>query len=142
MTRNIPVIALAACVLLSVGFVSCHKNEKQPVLSARMVGKWKKVRYATDDNANNVIDDWEIHDVDPAIINILYFLEDSTGTEYTTNSPDLGFHWFITAEQSLSFAYTNAESTIFKITRINSANLEMTTKAKNGLIGYYYDRTE
>ena len=142
MTRNITVIALAACLALSAGIISCHKNEKQPLLASRIPGKWVKVRYATDDNANSVLDEWEVHNVDAATTNTLQFKSDSTGVESATGSPDLSFTWFITAEQSLSFAYNNSETTIFKITHINSGKLELTTKTKNGLVGYYYDRTE
>ncbi|GAA4460031.1 hypothetical protein GCM10023093_02020 [Nemorincola caseinilytica] len=141
MIRNIPVFALAACFFLSTGIISCTKDEKQPLLSTRLAGKWKKVRYATDDNVNGLLDEWETHPVDSATSNILEFKQDSTGVEYTTNSPELLFSWYITSEQTLSFAYKNSETTIFKIARINSANLELTTRTKNGLVGYYYDRT-
>lgn len=140
MLRKFNVLLLISCLFVSAGVVSCNKDEKQPTVSSRMVGKWKKVRFATDDNANNVLDDWEIRNADPDIVNKLEFKSDNTGIEYTTSSPDLPFTWSLNAELTMTFTYRNSDPIMYKITRINTGKLEMTTKTKNGLVGYYYER--
>jgi hypothetical protein len=126
--------------MLVVGVSSC-KKEDPPTTATRIAGKWLKVRYATDDNANGVLDEWEIRDVEGGVSNIMDFRGDSTGTEYTTGSPDLTFFWAINAEQSMIFAYKNSDTLLFKITRLNSSELFITTTGKKGLLGYYYNRT-
>ncbi len=139
MTRKILIPVLFSSIL--VGGASSCKKEDPPTLSMRITGKWLKVRYATDDNANGVLDEWEIRDVAGGTSNTLDFRADSTGTEYTTGSPDLSFFWAINAEQSMIFAYKNSDTLLFKITRINSSELFITTTGKKGLLGYYYNRT-
>lgn len=140
MLRKFQLLFISSCVFLSAGVVSCNKDEKQPTVSSRVVGKWKKVRYATDDNANNVLDDWEMRNVVPDVENKLDFKSDNTGIEYTTNSPDLPFTWSVNAELTMTFTYKNSDPIMYKITHINTGSLEMTTRTKNGLAGYYYQR--
>jgi hypothetical protein len=131
-------------IIIAVGFVagvsSCSKDET-PTLAMRITGKWLKVRYATDDNANGVLDDWEIRNVEGGARNVMEFKADSTGIEYTTGSPDLPFYWALTAEQSMLFSYKNSDTILCRITRINSVDLFITTTGKNGVLGYYYNRT-
>lgn len=138
MTVKILIPILFAGILVAGGS-SCNKNEPSTV-SEKIAGKWLKVKYATDDNANGVLDDWEIRDVEGGVSNTLEFRADSTGTEYTTGSPDLRFYWAITAEQSMTFAYKNSDTIVCKIVRINSGEFYLTTKGKKGLLGYYYNR--
>ena len=140
MTRRILIPLVVSCML--VGAASSCKKEDPPTTAMRITGKWLKVRYATDDNANGVLDDWEIRNVEDGISNTMEFRADSTGTEYTTGSPDLPFYWAITAEQSMTFAYKNSDTLLCKITRLNSSEFYITTKGKKGLLGYYYNRTD
>jgi hypothetical protein len=142
MAHKLPVLSLIFCLILSSGVISCKKDETQPTLSSKVTGKWKQVRYATDDNANGVLDDWEVHEVVTDITNILDFKNDGTGVEYTTGNPDLPFGWGLTSELSLAFSYKSSDTILYKITRVNSANLHLTTRTKNGLAGYYYDKTK
>lgn len=140
MMRKVHVAVILICLFLSVGVVSCKKNDKQPTIASRIYGKWKKVQFSTDDNANGVLDDWEIHDAPANITNTLEFKKDSTGVELTTNSPDLPFTWSVTAELTMTFSYNSSDTIVYKITRINSSSLHLSTKTKNGLVGYYYKR--
>lgn len=140
MLRKICISSFIACLFVSMGLVSCTKQEKQPTTTSRIIGNWKKVQYATDDNGNGVLDEWEVRNVSAGLVNKLEFKKDSTGIEYTTNSPDLPFTWVVSSELTMVFTYNNSEPIVYKITRINSSVLNLTTKTKNGLAGYYYER--
>jgi hypothetical protein len=139
MTQNFKIYLLLSCLFLSTGIVSCHKTETLSTPSSKLVGKWKQVRYATDDNANGQIDDWEIKAVDKSATNSIEFKKDSTGIESGTFSPDLPFSWMITGELSLMTIYNTGDTFLYKVTLVNAAHLYLTTKTKFGLAGYYYD---
>ncbi len=130
---------LFLCIFTAIS--SCSKTETQPSMASKLYGKWKKVQYATDDNANGQLDEWELHNTDEAITNVLEFRKDSTGTEYTTGSPDLPFSWIITSELTMAFSYHGSEAIQFRITRVNSGVLHITTRTDKGLAGYYYQKT-
>ncbi len=139
MARNIQICFLISCIFLSAGWVSCHKKETLSTPSSKLVGKWKKIQYATDDNANGQIDQWEIHPADPAVNSFIEFKRDSTGVETGSQTQDLAFTWMITGELSLMTLYSTGDTFVYKITLVNAAHLNLTTKTKFGLAGYYYD---
>lgn len=107
---------------------------------SRLVGKWVKVKSATDDNNNGQIDSWEQQAVATGKKNVLEFKQDNTGGEYTEGTPDLTFTWMINGEQSLMMIYSTGDTIVSKIAQVNSGNLALTSKAKFGLVGYYYTR--
>ncbi len=139
MMKKASVFFFVGCIALSIGWVSCKKEEKLNTPSSRLLGKWKKVRYATDDNANGVLDEWEMRPVEPGITNVIEFKKDSSGIERTTFSPDLDFRWFIGGDVSLMTIYSTGDTIAYKVVLVTSANLHISTKTKNGLAGYYYD---
>lgn len=139
MIKKASIFFLSGCIALSMGWVSCKKEEKVATPFSRVIGKWKKVRFATDDNANGVLDEWEVRPVQAGITNVMEFKKDSTGVERTTFSPDLPFHWFIGGDVSLMTIYDTGDSIAYKVVLVSSANLHLSTKTKNGLVGYYYD---
>lgn len=142
MVKKVSVIFLVCCIFLASGWVSCTKEKEPETPFTRMVGKWKKVRYATDDNGNGVLDDYEMRPVTQDIVNILEFKKDSTGVEYATHSLDLPFSWYIGNEVSLMTIYKTGDSIAYKVVYVSGANLHLTTKSNVGLAGYYYDITK
>ncbi len=107
--------------------------------SVRILGKWKKVKFATDDNANGLLDSWEFRNANSAVVNTLDFNKDSTGLETSTGSPDLPFTWYINAEQTLKIEYNTGDAFFYKIIRLDGGKLQITAKTQIGLAGYYYD---
>lgn len=120
-------------------YFSCNKKNAVSSASSRLVGKWKKVRYATDDNRNGILDSWEEHPTDPTILNELQFKGDSTGVETTTQAPELNFHWWLSTEGQLVVVYTTGDTTFYRISYATLANLYLTSNTNLGLVGYYYD---
>ena len=142
MVKKATGIFLLCCIALSMGWLSCKKKEEPATQYTRMLGKWKKVRYATDDNANGALDEWEMRELPDGLSNTLEFKKDSTGTESATFSPDLKFRWFIGGDVGLLTVYNTGDSVGYKVVLLTSANLHLTTKTKLGLAGYYYDKTK
>lgn len=142
MMRSSKMLLTAAILsFIAVSFFSCAKKEVVNTPYTRLFGKWKKVRFATDDNANGVIDDWEFVATDKNITNTLLFKSDSTGTEATTNAPDLSFRWFIGGDVSLYLIYATGDTFTYNVVENSAAHLYLTTKSKIAIAGYYYDRT-
>jgi hypothetical protein len=140
MTRKYVSVFVACILTLSMGWVSCTKKAGPSSNYTRLLGKWKKVSYSTDDNGNGLLDSWEIHKLEANISSTLEFKKDSTGLETGTNSPDLAFMWSLNGEGTLVTAYDTGDTILYKLVSVSSANLQLTTKAKFGLAGYYYDR--
>ncbi len=134
------IISLIGCIALCIGWSSCKPKENITTPFTRLIGKWQKVRYATDDNGNGGLDEWEIHSTLPTNVETLEFKKDSTGVEKGTLSPDLKFHWFIGGDVSLYLVYSSGDTIAYKVVTNTAANLHLTTRTKLGLAGYYYDR--
>ena len=140
MTTKTVILLFSACIFMASAASSCRKDEKQPTISSKIVGKWTKTRYATDDNANGKIDDWEQRDVAPGVTSVIEFKSDNTGGEYTTNTQDLPFTWQMNGEQSLMLIYSTGDTIVHKIALVNSKNLYLTYRSKIGLAEYFYNK--
>ncbi len=139
MTKRIQLSFLMSCIFLSAGWVSCNKNDSPSTPYTKIIGKWKKVSEATDDNANGVLDQWEVHPLAAGKTGSIEFKKDSTGTEFNNLTQDLPFRWMLTGEMSLVISYATGDTFLYKIAAVNSAHLQLTTKSKFGLAAYYYD---
>ena len=134
-------LLLALIVIsISLGLGSCAKKQQPDTPSTRIIGTWKKVKFATDDNNNGQIDSWEIFPVQPNITNTLEFKKDNTGVEKTTYSPDLDFRWQIVGDLSVMLSYSANDTVIYQLESINSGNMTLTTRNNISLAGYYYDK--
>ncbi len=131
---------IVCCIVLSAAWLSCSKDKGPTTASGKLIGKWNKVQYATDDNANSIIDQWELHDLEPGRISTLEFRKDSTGLETGSSSPELPFRWFLTGELTLLTIYNTGDTVLYKIGAISNSQLQLTTKGKFGLAGYYYEK--
>lgn len=140
MTKKSFISFFVACIVLASVVNACRKTESSPTVSLKLVGKWTKVRYATDDNANAQIEQSEQRYVPNGITSVLEFKNDNTGGEYTSNSPDLPFSWQINGEQALMLVYATGDTIVHKIALVNSKNLNLTYRSKIGLAEYYYNR--
>ena len=119
-------------------WISACRKEKIDTPFTRMVGKWKKAKYATDDNNNGQIDTKEIYLVESGVNNELFFKGDSSGTETTNSSPALTFKWRIVAGSSVLLQYSANDTVEYNITNVSSVDLTLTTTTKLGLVWYYY----
>ena len=137
MNRNIVIFFTLFIAFLVLGVSSCKKPALETPFT-RIIGKWKKVKYATDDNHNGVIDQKEIFLVESGVKNELLFKKDSTGVETTNSSPALSFKWRIVSGASVLIAYSANDTITYNITDISSVDLTLTTTTKLGLAWYYY----
>jgi len=140
MYKRIPLLSALPVIAICIGLSSCAKKETPDTPSSRLVGTWKKVQFATDDNNNGTIDKWEIFGVQPNITNTIEFNKDNTGVEKTTFSPDLGFRWQIVGDLSVRISYDANDTVTYNIASVNSSSLNLTTRTTFSLVGYYYDK--
>ena len=138
MNRISHILLLTGCVMMLAPLSSCRRDNTPESTSVMLLGKWTKTQYATDDNANGVLDSWEIHDVSGDITNTLEFRKDATGVELTTAAPDLNFNWRIGGDISLIMEYGNADTISYHVDDISGSRLTLSTGTKFGLAGYYY----
>jgi hypothetical protein len=137
MKRTNCIVFFLLCFGISVGFVSCQKSTVTNP-SVRIIGKWKKANYATDDNVNGVIDSWEMRKASTAVVNVLEFKKDNSGIETSTGSPYLGFSWSLSGGL-LKITYNTGDAFSYNVMLLNSAKLNITAKTSVGLAGYYYE---
>ena len=137
MKRNI-VIFFTLFIATIVLVVSSCKRQAPDTPFSRIIGKWKKTKYATDDNRNGVIDQQEIFLVESGVKNELLFKQDSTGMETTNSAPALTFKWRIVSGASVLIQYSANDTVEYSITNISSVDLTLTTNTKLGLAWYYY----
>jgi hypothetical protein len=133
--------ASVLCLPLILLF-SCKKEPTFLTASGRLVGKWKMIKFATDDNSNGLIEEWEFADVKPTLLSTLEFKADSTGVEANTNIPDLRFKWLLTSEQTLRFIYSFGDTVTYSVTRSTTANLHLLARTQYGLAAYQYESTK
>lgn len=141
MKISIPILlSFLALVLIT----SCAKKESPDTPANRILGKWKLVKTATDDNGNGQIDDVEIHPVPAIVDNEKVFNKDGTGVETNvyngvTTLP-LNFSWKIVGKDSVWVGYVANDTITYYLSTVSSANLTLTTNTQFGLAWYYYDK--
>jgi hypothetical protein len=137
-------ILVLAFILFSAFFVfgltSCSKKEAADTPYDRVQGKWKKVKYANDDNNNGTIEFFEIHPVEGNTNNELLFNKDYTGMETNPGSPDLRFTWKIVGKDSVALAYTAHFNVTYYLREVSSVDLTLMTNTTLGIAWYYYVR--
>ena len=116
---------------------SCAKKEAAETPFTKIQGKWKKTRYANDDNNNGKIEAWEIHPVEGNINNELLFKNTSTGVESNPGTPDLAFSWAI-SKDSVILQYAAHFRITYYIRDISSQDLTLTANTALGVAWYYY----
>ena len=141
--KNKTAILLALFLLvLSSGVISCTKKQAADTPFTRMIGKWKKVQYATDDNNNGIIDPGEIHNVPTGYDDELLFTNEANGVETTvTNgvaSTPLDYDWKIVGSDSLWVAYRANDTLLYYIAGVSSHNLQLNINTQFGLAAYFY----
>jgi len=135
-----PLLFLSLFTVFALAVVSSCKKEKKQTPFTRVQGKWRKMKYATDDNRNGVIDTREIRLTESSIVNTIEFKGDSTGIEKTSSSPDLNFRWQIIGTASILIQYNSNDTFIYSVQNITSEDMTITTDSKLGLLWYYYVR--
>jgi hypothetical protein len=142
MRRTVVILLMLSFTTICLFMMSCAKKQSPSTPFTRIIGKWKKTKYATDDNNNGIIDPGEISSVAPGVDNELYFKNDETGMETSVinkePSTPLVFNWYILADDSLRIAYKANDTITYNIVSISSIDLTLTTNTKQGLAWYYY----
>lgn len=110
---------------------SCTKKNEYATIADRMEGKWKLTKYATDNNLNGRIDNYEIHN-DTSIHDYQYvFNKDGSGLNTSVfdgvKSPDLKFYWSMISYDSMRIAYVANDTLVYHISDISSKQLTLTT---------------
>ncbi|MES2703867.1 MAG: lipocalin family protein [Bacteroidota bacterium] len=137
--QKINVIPVLLVLTLAVIGGSCSRKEGVDTPFTRIVGKWKKVNYATDDNGNGAIDPYEIHEVENGVNNTIAFNADSTGYETNDFTPQLNFTWRV-VEDSIYRTGSGHLSIVYHLAAVNSNNLTLTTNTNLGLAWYMYEK--
>jgi hypothetical protein len=140
MKKGIKISLILLVVALMFGVSSCTKKPGADTPFTRIQGRWKKVRYATDDNRNGVIDVSEVSPVAEGVDNEITFRGDSTGMETNAGSPALNFRWRITDGASVLVSYNANDTITYTIAYVTSNNLTLNTVTNLGLTAYYYNR--
>lgn len=143
MKKILAIFSISYGLLLLAGFASCRKEESLPTPSERLQGKWKKVRYATDDNNNGKIEDLEIHNSPEAEAYFINFNADATGivnTNFNNVETELGFVWYIKDGDSVHLDYNANYSISYYLSSISSYDLKLISNGPLGLAAYYYKR--
>jgi hypothetical protein len=139
MRKNLTIFSLLLLFVIAVA--SCKRKEEAKTLSDRVVGQWKKIQYATDDNNNGLIDPYEIHAQEGNTVNEFIFAKDGTGTENNSNFPTLNLNWQVIGD-TLRISKTGHNVTNYNIEAINSYNLTLTTGSAFGLAWYLYEKQQ
>ncbi len=129
-------------LLFSLAICSCTKKKEPDTPFTRVMGTWKKVQYATDDNGNGVIDQQEIRNVQAGMIDVLVFKSDTTGYEAISvdGSKDTSrFTWFVGGD-SLFVTYDAHYSVDYLISHVSTGNLELLTGDSLTLAWYSYNK--
>lgn len=142
MGKIVSIIVSVAIASSLAGLSSCAKNEKLKTPTDRLVGKWMKTKFATDDNIDGIIEDQEISAQPTAIDNELFFKSDKTGNETTIVNKEaktpLNFTWELTNKDSLVVNYTANSTVVYNLVSVSSHDLTLTTQTDKGLAWYYY----
>ena len=130
--------------ILCAGLAACTKKKAPDTPFTRVLGKWRKVQYATDDNNNGTIEPREIHSVPSSLDDEILFTNEATGVETTVSngvqSTVLTFDWKIVGGDSVWVAYRANDTVTYFLAGVSSHNLQLTTNTKFGLASYYYDK--
>ncbi len=118
-----------------IGFASsCRKSGEFTTISDRVEGKWKLARFASDDNLNGTIDNYEIHTDTSTRDYELLFNKDGSGINTNTingvKSPDLKFTWYMVSYDSLRIAYQANDTLLYHVSDISSKQMTLTYTSK------------
>jgi len=144
MKKNMIILFALFLLFLSAGFISCTKKEAPNTPFSRILGKWKKTQYATDDNNNGVIDAGEIHSVPATLDDELLFTNEATGVETSVDNgvtaTPLSFDWKIVGSDSVWVAYRANDTLTYYIAEVSSHDLQLNIVTQFGLAAYYYTK--
>ena len=114
----------------------------QPTLCP-LLGKWKEVQFATDDNDNGILDASELHNVAQGYISYLTFNKDSSGTEsITANDSTINypFKWVFKNNDTFQRAGLGHDTITYDIVNITALSLQMQTTTNRGVVWYVYNK--
>lgn len=142
MRRRIVILVVLFFIFLFAGLIACTKKKAPDTPFTRVQGKWRKVKYATDDNNNGTIEASEIHAVPAKLDNEILFTNEETGVETTVDSGvtsiPLTFNWKIVGGDSVWVAYKANDTIVYFLTSVSSHDLTLTATTQFGLASYYY----
>jgi hypothetical protein len=141
MRKHAAILLIPTALILAL-VSSCSKTEEPENLGTRITGKWKKIKYATDDNLNGKIDSWEINAVEGNVNNEITFNKDNTGTEVDTYVPAINFRWNIAGGDTLVLTRAGNNTVTYQVESVNSSILDLVRITSLGLAWYEYKKQE
>lgn len=147
MNRNYVILLTLFFVPVILGLSGCAKKEAADTPFTRIQGKWKKVQWAIDDNLDNQIENSEIHQQPPNIIDEIVFNGDLSGLETINNTTESSqfsypFVWRVLDIDSVWVAYKFQDTSMFYLNEVNSTTLQLMTHTQNNgvsvLTEYFY----
>ncbi len=143
MTRyKILIWSVVLVIVLSPGLGSCTKQKSAATPYERVQGKWKLIKFGSDDNLNGTIEDAEKHFVSSEQDNEVVFNADGTGVNsYAFNnvsSPDVSFNWKIITDGALWVAYSANDTIAYHLEEVSASDMTLTTQGAVSLEWYYY----
>jgi len=142
MNRCATILSIVFIAALAGSTVSCTKRVTPETPFTRIQGKWKKVRYATDDNDNKKIEPIEIHAVLPIEEYYIRFGSDGMGEVNSTYNgvlTTLNFNWAVAAD-SVKIDYDANYTISYHISDVTPKYLTLTAVTPLGLSRYYFDK--
>jgi hypothetical protein len=143
MKKYTSILLLPVMAMMIAGLGACAKKKEPDTTAGKIIGKWKKIQYATDDNQNGIIDAEEITNQPSSIDDELFFASSQTGNETTTINKNksevtvLEFDWSV-SENKLWIGYRANDTVTYSVVNINASNLIITTNTSRGLAWYSY----
>jgi hypothetical protein len=121
---------------------ACSKKRGPDTASAKLLGKWKLAKLASDDNHNGVIDGYEIHPVSPLQDIEYLFNNDAVCVEYNSyagkSEPNVNFEWGVINGDTLRINLKANDTLNYFLVNITSGDLTVTENSPQGLQWFYF----
>ncbi len=140
MHKNLASFLFVLIFCCSMFCESC-KKEQADTQASRLVGNWKKIQYATDDNNNGILDAQEIHNVQVGFDDYMFFKADSTGSETVKANGETSiyaFRWNLPIGDSLYRQGVGHLNISYYIVDITSSNLTLVSNQSKVAAWYIY----
>jgi len=136
------IFACFAIILISI-LDSCSKIEKTPTIADRLVGSWREIKYATDDNNAGVLYSWELKNINPSYKILYYFNKNNTGKQTNTINDSTyvyNFTWKILPGDSVEIDGSGHDTIQYQIQAITAASMTLETYSNHGLVWYIFNK--
>ncbi|NDC42305.1 MAG: hypothetical protein EBZ77_12280 [Chitinophagia bacterium] len=132
-------VVLISVLLLLMG--ACKRAEKVENAFTRITRNWKLVQTATDNNGNNLLDDFEYSALPASVTDYYNFKTDNTGLETVTSENGITsyypFTWNLAAD-TLQVTKAGGSATLYYVQSLSNVKMNLVTESRFGLAGYLF----